>query len=235
MKVVIYSCITGDYDDAVTALFASHAEATSTSDVRCVLFTDGIAAGAASQRVASKGTLEWELRPLLWKHPLCQARTARWHKVNSHLLHFNADYTIWIDGTQKIKGKQVAAKLTDLCSELPIATFKHPIRTCAYQELQACCDLKKDNELLMRQQLVAYRAAGYPLFHGLAETACIVRKTCDDVARFNQAWWREIEQFSFRDQLSFDYTAWRTGSSYAKIPGHRQSSDFFEFVGHRST
>jgi hypothetical protein len=230
MKVVIYSCITGGYDDAVTALFASYAEAASTSDVRCVLFTDEVAARASPRRVASEGTLEWELRPLLWQHPLCQTRTARWHKVNSHLLHFDADRTIWIDGTQKI----LNSKLLALQLELPIATFKHPVRTCAYQELQVCCDLKKDNELLMRQQLAAYRDGGYPPFHGLVETACIVRKTCDDVARFNQAWWHEIERFSYRDQLSFNYTMWRTGMTYDTIPGHRQSSEFFEFVPHRS-
>jgi hypothetical protein len=144
----------------------------------------------------------------------------------------NFEQTLWIDGSQQIKAAGLLDSSSLWCGARAMASFKHPDRTCVYQELQACCRLAKDNAELMRQQVSAYRASGYPPFNGLVETACVLRKSTAEIAQFNAAWWRELAEHSYRDQLSFNYIAQRCGLKYGVIPGCRSYSPFFEYVPH---
>lgn len=232
-KILVYSCVTGSYDNVKTAVLA--ATGVAEADVRYVLYTDQLAPGAAPQPYQHPGSpLVWELRPLIWRHLLCARRTARWHKVNSHLIPDKVDYTVWIDGTQRIKPVGLRAELLPHLKDAhALATFQHPVRRCVYQEAQACCLRNKDNHQLMRNQVEQYRQKNYPPYRGLAETACVLRRVSHDVTNFNQMWWQQIQEHSFRDQLSFDYVAWCLDFSYGYIPGHREDSAFFDFVPHR--
>ena len=77
-----------------------------------------------------------------------------------------------------------------------------------------------------------YKYAGYPPHNGLAETGCVVRVPAACVA-FGEEWWAAIDRFSHRDQLSFDFAAWRTGLTYARLDGSARHSPYFEFHPHR--
>lgn len=229
-KITVYSCITGNYDLANRTLL--HSVGVVETDVRYVLYTDAV--DEPQLRVSPKSKLSWEFRPLVWRHPLCQRRTARWHKINSHLLPDDAEYTVWVDGSQRIKPIGIRSQLVEpLAGRYVLAAFKHPDRTCVYQELQACINHKKDNPRLMRQQIRQYRKEGYPPYNGLVETACVFRQACPEVTAFNELWWQQLDQHSFRDQLSFNYAAWKLGQSYGIIPGRRDTSRFFDFVPHK--
>lgn len=232
-KALIYSCVTGNYDNVLSAVLASRL--TVEDDVQYVLYTDrpDLAASNKSEQYLVESTgVTWELRPLLWKHPLCQRRTARWHKVNSHLVS-KADYSMWIDGSQCVKRIMPYQQLIlPYMKGQTIATFKHPERICVYQEMNACAKLKKDNVKLMRRQMLHYRSKGYPVFNGMVETACVIRENCKEVTNFNKLWWDQIQKYSYRDQLSFNYAAWELDMPYGTIPGMRSSSAFFEFVNH---
>jgi hypothetical protein len=232
-KVLVYSCVTGNYDNLEAGLLAS--DPIAEDSVQYVLYTDRLTPGSPPQSYRNPAAqIDWELRPLLWQNPLCARRTARWHKVNSHLIPTDADYTVWLDGTQRSLKLPLGAKLLQgIGAGIELATFRHPERTCAYQEMYECIRLKKDNVTLMRQQMVKYRAAGFPAYAGLVETACVVRKATPSVTTFNQLWWQQIQEHSYRDQLSFNYTAWCLDLPYGHIPGHRYKSSFFEFVQHR--
>ena len=46
----------------------------------------------------------------------------------------------------------------------------------------------------------------------------ILRRHTDAIRRLNEAWWNEIVRGSRRDQLSFNYVAWKLGLSYATFP-----------------
>ena len=231
-KIIVYSCVTNKYDNVEKTLLSSVGFAE--DGVKFVLFTDSLANGAKSDIYKSKGSaITWELRPLLWRHSLCKRRTARFHKVNSHMLNLDAECTVWVDGSQKLKPISLSRQLvTPLASRYSLASFKHPERICIYQEMQACRKLKKDNPLLMRNQINAYKTEGYPPYNGLVETACVFRKQTQQIAEFNKLWWDQISRYSFRDQLSFNYAAWKLKLEYGKIPGCRTSSQFFEFIPH---
>lgn len=230
-KLTVYSCVTGKYDAIKHTLMRSTVFAD--PDVKYVIYTDAVT--QPEVYTDPKSNCRWEYRPLVWKHPLCQRRTARWHKINSHLLPDIAECSVWIDGSQRIKPVSIREQLIEpSMNRHVLATFKHPERTCVYQELQACIYLKKDNPQLMKTQIAEYRKEGYPAWNGLVETACVVRRSCPDVVQFNELWWQQLVKHSYRDQLSFNYTSWRLGQAYGIIPGCRSRSPFFEFVRHGS-
>lgn len=222
-SVIVYSCVTGSYDNVDKTLFATTPALD--CDVDFVLFSDKV------DGLEVNGN--WQILPLHFKHLLCQRRTARWHKVNSHVLFPYADLTVWVDGSQRFKPVRLFNDLIKPNLQHNIATFKHPIRDCVYQELNACIKYRKDNEILMRQQIAKYRAENYPPHNGMVETACVIRRNNAEVAAFNKAWWAEIASHSFRDQLSFNYVAHKTNTVYSTIPGHRESSDYFVFTSHK--
>jgi hypothetical protein len=145
------------------------------------------------------------------------------------------DYSVWVDGSQIFKPVRVWEDLVKPVVEAAadLATFKHPLRQCVYQEERACERHRKDNVGVMREQMDKYRAENYPPYSGMVETACVIRANTPEVHEFNAAWWEEIESNSFRDQLSFNYVCWRLGRPYAHIPGHREDSSFFNFVSHK--
>lgn len=226
--LVVYSCVTGDYDNIVETIVGSEAE--SAPNTRYVLFHDK---ARLPYKLKSVNTT-WDVKPLSYTGP-CRRRTARWHKVNSHVLFPDASFTLWIDGTQRFLPGVNPYRDIVLPTEadsLDIFTFKHPERTCVYQELKACCRLKKDNELLMQQQVERYRKNSYPPYNGMVETACVLRRKSVKVNTFNREWWSELARHSFRDQLSFNYVAWSLSIGYGTIPGCRARSDYFQFVPH---
>ena len=232
-KVLVYSCVTGNYDNLESGLLASTALAE--DSVQYVLYTDQLTAGAPAQNYQHPGcTITWELRPLLWHNPLCARRTSRWHKVNSHLVSGDADYTVWLDGTQRIRSIALGVTLLkSLEANCELASFQHPDRTCAYQEMHECIRLKKDNPTLMQRQMDQYRHARFPPYRGLVETSCVVRKSTANIIAFNQLWWQQIQEHSYRDQLSFNYAVWCLNLTYGHIPGQRLKSPFFEYAPHR--
>lgn len=232
-KTLVYSCVTGNYDDLLSAVLAS--VGATEKDVRYVLYTDKVQPNSNTFiYTANRSAITWELHPLLWQHPSCPRRTARWHKINSHLLPDNVDYTIWIDGAQKIKKIPLASRIVNsVPARTAMAAFKHPCRTCVYQEAAACIKMKKDDISLLRQQADHYRKEGYPEANGLVETGCVLRKNCTKVANFNKNWWQQLEKFSSRDQMGFNYAAWQTGISYHHLPGSGTESEFFDYVKHK--
>jgi hypothetical protein len=228
-KTVVYSCVTGNYDQVLKSILASTAQAE--DDTSYVLFTDQAVKGQPF--VPTSGHPPWLIKPLAWKHPLCRRRTARWHKVNSHVLFPETENVVWFDGSQRVKSIAVHSELVvPGLDKHDIATFKHPERICVFQELQACKKLKKDNDLLMESQVAMYRKDGYPPFNGMVETACLLRRHSPDVVRFNKLWWEQIRQHSYRDQLSFNYVLWKLNLEYARIPGSRIKSQYCDFVTH---
>lgn len=229
-NIVVYSCVTGAYDMINSTLISSIG--VHEPNVRYVLYTDQVKKIKTVNNPKSK--ISWEFRPLVWQHPLCQRRTARWHKINNHLLPDDADYTVWVDGSQQIKEVGIFSKLVEpISGRYMLGTFKHPNRTCVYQELQACINRKKDNFQLMRNQIKKYREDNYPPYNGMVETSCVFRKACPEVTAFNALWWEQISNNSFRDQLSFNYAAWKLNQPYGIIPGCRSDSRFFRFIPHK--
>jgi hypothetical protein len=77
-----------------------------------------------------------------------------------------------------------------------------------------------------------YRYENYPTGAGLAECPVILRRHTKGTELFNEIWWNEIETHSRRDQLSFNYVAWKLRIRYAVFPGKLNDNDLFEAHKH---
>jgi glycosyltransferase involved in cell wall biosynthesis len=100
--------------------------------------------------------------------------------------------------------------------------------------MTACITYNKGNPDQIRRQMEAYLQEGYPRQNGLATCTVILRRHhAGVVVQAMEAWWEEINRYSVRDQLSFDYTVHRKHLKYAVIPGHVYRNHFFRFTEHR--
>jgi len=135
-------------------------------------------------------------------------RAARYCKALAHRLFPEADITIWLDGNVQLL-IEPEWLVDEWLGDADIAATVHPNRDCLYHEAQACIKKRKDSEAIIRAQIEDYRAQGYPVHNGLAETRVVIRRNTPMVALFNEMWWSQIEHYSQRDQLSFNWALWR--------------------------
>lgn len=172
----------------------------------------------------------WTVQHPVWTHPSVPRRTARWHKAMAHFLFPQSRYSMWIDGCFELKIYPL--DLLHYLEKVDVATFKHPERDCIYQERDACVRLKKDFREVMDAQVARYRAERYPEHNGLVETTCVLRRHVRQVESLNLLWWEEMARGSLRDQLSFNYCAWKLQTPYGFIGGARESCPYFTFYPH---
>lgn len=134
-------------------------------------------------------------------------------KTCPHLFLPNHDLSVWIDGnlTPKISLDQIAKGKTDY------TLMQHPERKCLYREAERCIQLGKDDAATINAQMERYRRDKYPAKNGLVATGVIIRPG-SAYERFGEAWWDEIRDGSVRDQLSFNYVAWRHKLRFAMFP-----------------
>ena len=225
-ELTVFTCVTGGFDNLDKVI---NAKPKVSPGVRFVAFCDSV-----KPRTVDGPTAKWEIRSPIWKHANNNRRTARFHKVLSHCIFPDTQYSMWIDGSQEFKDDvDPFAVAKEVLADNDVASFKHPQRNCVYQELEACAQLAKDDTQVMRDQISRYQFEGYPPLNGLVETACVCRRHTEPVRRFNDMWWHEIEKGSQRDQLSFNYVAWKLDIDYGYIHGHRSNSPYFVFHPHK--
>ena len=85
------------------------------------------------------------------------------------------------------------------------------MRDCVYQEFAQVLRLNKDRSAYVYNQYERYKKQGYPAHNGMAETSILYRNF-NDLRVQNHAviWADEIMNYSYRDQLSFNWAAWTT-------------------------
>lgn len=119
------------------------------------------------------------------------------------------EYSAWIDGDLV-----PFLKLDDYLSEFLL--MEHPDRTNIYDEAVFCDAIDKDSMRNMEAQLKRYKEEGYTT--GLCATGFIIRKDTPLNRKVGREWWTEIKNGSHRDQVSFNYVAWKNNLKYDTIP-----------------
>ena len=229
MQLTIYTCVTGKIRDELDVMLSSRPEPQ--DGVEYVYITDRLKPQIFRH---PKGTVAWRIISPLWKHKTSGRRTARYHKANSHLVFPESRTTLWLDGAFQLNSEVRPLDLINRYLEQHHLTcFRHPERNCIYQELDACIRLKKDDPDVMRRQIARYKFEGYPPYNGLVETGCLFRRNSPEIRKFNELWWREIEQGSLRDQLSFNYLTWKLNLDWDAIQVSRYKSPHFTYYPHK--
>lgn len=171
----------------------------------------------------------WEIRPIPYYHP-DPTRRARYVKTHAPSLLGNYEIAVWIDANILFRGKlQKYISLVKGCAA--IGFISHPVRTCVYQEARACIELKKDDPAVINEQIDRYRNEGVPPHQGMFETNFFVCSLQHEKSKsFMRAWWREIDRYSRRDQLSVNYALRTTSTPWTTLLGKgkscRNSADF---------
>ncbi|UNK19755.1 glycosyltransferase [Paenibacillus sp. N3/727] len=214
-KNVIYTAITGNYDRLQDPVQMSEK-----CDYYC--FTDNPLLKSSSWKII-----------LLGKIFVDPARQARWVKIMPHLFFQDYEHSVWVDGNIRVIG-DIDAFIEKYSSGLPSAFYKHSIRNCIYKEADACITLGKDRKDVILKQISLYKQAGYPKNNGLIESGVILRRHNDLVViRTMTAWWRQIISYSKRDQISFNYIAWKTKVPFTVIDDYIRDNEFFKWSKHQ--
>lgn len=193
-KKVVYTCITGGYDNLIEPKFV-------TEGFDYVCFTD-------NNEMKSD---VWEIRPLPKEtEGLSQVKKQRYVKINPHLLLSDYDVSIWVDGNVTIKSDLNEFISKFIQSDCSIYVPKHPSRNCIYAESKAVISMNKDVKENVEPQIERYREEGLPKDYGLLQSNIMLRKHNEkDCIRFMEQWFEELKNGSHRDQLSFNYVAWK--------------------------
>ena len=193
-KKVIYTCIIGDYDTLKEPLIV-------TEGWDYICFTDQ------------------DFKSDVWKIVKVgrsDVKEQRKKKIYNQYLLEMYKYSIWVDGSMYVNCDLNEFLYQNLEGDFTL--MKHPTRNCTYQEAQACIHLDKDNTATIMQQLLDYKEKGFPANNGMVATGVMIRKHTIEVKLFCRSWWNEVFDHSKRDQLSFNYVAWRDNFEYTTIP-----------------
>lgn len=215
MGIVVYSANIGGYDRVAPI---------SSADTRNLLFTTEpeVPEGWERVDVEDPGDIDARIR-LARNLKSCPHRALPCHVMS-----------IWIDGNMRWTASP--ASMTIHLDAQEIATFRYPAtygpRDCLYDEAAACIRRRKDDPAIIRAQMRRYESNGYPAHNGLVETSLVARLNSARVSAFNELWWEEIRSGSRRDQLSFNYVAWKSAMAYAVLPGSRIANPFAEWRPH---
>lgn len=202
-RVVVYSCISGGYDNVIEPYY--------NAGIDYVMFTDEdnvkssiwkIRAIPPNAKSMSKGTM---LNRYLKLHPY-------------ELFSGEYDYAIYIDGNVK-----VVSDIRIFCEKINpsvgISMHRHVLRDCIYEEATVCKILGKGSADKLDKQVLRYKQNGFPEHFGMLEGTVIVSDLNNTVGHdILEKWWNEFYMSeSLRDQLSLPYVLWKNGYSIDQV------------------
>lgn len=162
-------------------------------------------------------------------------------KLLPHLYFQNYETSIYIDSNYLVVNN-VLDLLKDLGS-FQMAIFDHnqceDARDCIYDEYDAIIELGskkgnyKDEPSIMKSQMDFFKSENYPRNNGLIFAAVLIRKHNNpEVIKLMEDWWSIVSTRSKRDQLSFDFVAWKNNFSPTVLNGDlRKKNAYFYYLG----
>lgn len=174
-------------------------------------------------------------------------RSNRYYKILPHK-HLPSTYeiSIYVDANTLIL-KDPYKLANESLKESKMAYFDHmntkkDPRDCIYQEYEAILEMAekhhvfKDDPEIMKKQIQRFKAEGYPKNNGLLSGAVLIRKHFEEeISDMMESWWEIIANESRRDQLSFNYVAWKHNfQRYTLLEGDiRKGNPWFSIITHR--
>jgi hypothetical protein len=211
VKVVIYTAITGGYDDLQ--------ENCDFSSAIPIAFMDKKPTYESRWNILKACDLFHE-----------NNRNAKIHKILAHQ-YFDCKYSLWMDGNIRLK-VPVADLIKKYLADADIAVHDHPGWDNIFQEKKACRRLRKGDPLKLDKQIDTYKAEGFDK-DMLFECPVILRRHTPITEKLNNYWWSEICKHSRRDQISFPYVVDKLGVKVNTFDGNVYDSPYFGWGGHK--
>jgi len=222
---VIYTAIFGGYDILQTPTF-------SLPDWDFICFSD--------RKMDSE---IWDVRVVEMPQDGDAVRSARKIKICAHEFLPGYDISVWVDGNIVVRGN--INELADKhLSDYNLAVYSHQTtdpggRDGIYEEAKELIRMTKARKYkgdpdTIRNQVEGYREEGYPQQAGLAVTSVLLRKhNSPKVKKVMKEWWKEVRDKSRRDQLSFNYAAWKHDFNFKVIEENGWDNKYFYRTQHR--
>lgn len=214
MKKVIYTAVTGNYDQINQPKIVS-------DEFDYVLYTDC----AATQNIG-----KWQVRQIPYDNK-DNTRRARWVKTHPHLLFHDYEVSVWIDSNIVFDYPNFYTRLNRLIEDKKlISSFDHNVRDCIYEEAFSVITQLRDSINLILKEVLYLKENSYPRHNGLCETNIVLRfHNHPSVKKHSDDWWSMINKYSRRDQLSFNYVLWANKLSVTYIlPPKENSRNHYE-------
>lgn len=197
-RIVVYTCITGNYDNAIKPLYNN-------DNVDYIILTN-------NDKLQHDGWQEMKIdkKILDLNNNVLINRYIKMHPAE--LFASKYDYAIYIDGN--IRSVSDLSKLISYVNDKTgLALHRHQSRDCIYVEEKACELYGKGKKENLRKQVKNYKKEGFPENFGMLECNVVVTDLNNNIAtNILNAWWKEfISSDSRRDQLSLPYVLWKNG------------------------
>lgn len=195
-----------------------------------------------SDDVAEDSVGVWQVRCVDYTSP-DKTRIARWVKTHPEELLPQYKATLWMDSNIQIISPWVYSRFMELYkSNSYIASIKHPERDCIYDEAYIVSSYTVfgalEHEKIAMTWCRKLRSEHYPRHNGLYETNILFRENNPIIQAVDSMWWICIDNYSKRDQLSFNYTLWKNGLStdtyFFPKEEHAQNSEKVKYIRHRT-
>ena len=236
-KTVIYTAIFGGKDNLIEPEFIPQ-------DCDFVCFTD-------DENLKSD---IWQIRKV---EPEFEdsVRNARMYKILPHKFLSEYKISVWVDGNLLLRG-DVNKLIKKYLKSVNLAIFDHSqhrkrwkkifwvkniedCRDCIYEEARFLLRMNfegkyKDDSTLINKQMEKYRREKYPEHNGLVVSMVILRKHNEQsIIKTMESWWNEIKNHSRRDQLSFNYVAWKNNLNFVYMKGDSRRNKYFLHRKHK--
>lgn len=159
----------------------------------------------------------------------------RYCKLFPNVLFPEYKYSIYIDGQIKVCGD--ITQYVNQMKPCSIGMFGHPFRNDIYMEAMAVVKLRNASPKAVKRQIEYYKREGFPEKFGLFENGLIVREhNNEECITIMLEWWKQLNEFTLRDQLSFMYALWKKGydECFVKTLGiNMRNSSNIELCGHK--
>jgi hypothetical protein len=198
-SIVVYTAVLNNYDFIIEPK-------NRTPFIDFICFTD-------DPEIVPKG---WECRHIDEKINEPKVLSGK-HKILPHKYLDGYKYSVWVDGNICIHGN-IREMVKESLKNTNLSVPSHPNRSCIYDESKACIEMGKASSKEVGKQMQKFRKDGFPANFGLSETRVIVRRHMKkDVKKAMEKWWEEFKKGASRDQLSFEYAAWKCNLKYQPL------------------
>jgi hypothetical protein len=144
------------------------------------------------------------------------------------------DWTLWLDGTFEITKPIMPLIEKLLASKHDFAAFKHNEFGCAYQEIDACIERRKDTRENLDRARKELKRMKFPRNYGQAATGVLWRRNTERVREHAKLWWEFCQDLTMRDQCSFMAWLWVCDAGIEWIPGLHTMNPWFRYHrGHK--
>lgn len=140
-----------------------------------------------------------------------------------------ADRSIWVDGSFRVTSETFVEDAMSFAD--PIGQFIHPWRDCLFAEAEECIALGKYESPVLRAQTDSYRIQDHPEHWGLWASGVMARVHTPEVMELGESWLREVNFWSYRDQISQPFVLRTVGLRPTKFPGMHLDNGWLQYEG----